>query len=106
MADMEYSATTDNPEELAGPKASPITQADLSGLAPALTITAGYDPLVDEGKAYADKLKEAGVKSEYKCFEGTIHGFTLFPAALASATGRTGLDRGLHKKRNINYRLK
>ena len=38
----------------------------------------------------ADKLKEAGVKSEYKCFEGTIHGFTLFPAALTSA--QEGLD--------------
>ena len=92
MADMEYFGGhySNNPEELAGPKASPITQADLSGLAPALTITAGYDPLVDEGKAYADKLKEAGVKSEYKCFEGTIHGFTLFPAALTSA--QEGLD--------------
>ena len=92
MADMEYfgSHYSEAPEELAGPKASPILFPDLTGLAPALTITAGYDPLCDEGKAYADKLKEAGVRSEYKCFEGTIHGFTLFPAALESA--REGID--------------
>lgn len=92
MDDMAYfgSHYSDSPEELAGPKASPLLFPDLSGLAPALTITAGYDPLCDEGKAYADKLTDAGVKSKYKCFEGTIHGFTLFLAALDTA--REGLD--------------
>ena len=75
----------DNPEQVLDTKASPITSSNLSGLAPAFTITAGFDPLCDEGKAYHEKLSDAGVKSEYECVEGTIHGFTLFPVALESA---------------------
>ena len=67
-----------------------MASGDLSGVAPALTITAGFDPLVDEGKAYADKLSAAGVASEYKCFEGTIHGFVSFPGALEA--GAEALD--------------
>lgn len=80
---------TDDPAALLESKASPIATPDLSGLAPALTVTAGYDPLVDEGKAYADRLTEAGVPSEYKCYEGTIHGFVSFPGVLEA--GKDGL---------------
>ena len=79
----------DDPAALLDVKASPIAAASLAGLAPAVTITAGYDPLVDEGKAYADRLAAAGVPSEYRCFEGTIHGFVSFPGALEA--GREGL---------------
>jgi len=79
---------TDDPASLLTPKGTPIL-CDLKGLAPALTITAGFDPLCDEGKAYADALNKAGVASEYKCYEGTIHGFVSFPGALEA--GRDAL---------------
>jgi acetyl esterase/lipase len=68
---------------------SPILAEDLSGLPPALVITAGFDPLHDEGKAYADRLAAAGVPVEYKCFETTIHGFMSFSGAIDA--GKEGL---------------
>jgi acetyl esterase len=55
-------------------EASPLRSPDFSGLAPALVITANYDPLRDEGKAYADKLRAAGVEVVYKNYEN-VHGF-------------------------------
>ena len=55
-------------------EASPLRFSNFSGLAPALIITANYDPLRDEGKAYADKLLTAGVEVVYKNYEN-VHGF-------------------------------
>jgi acetyl esterase len=57
------------------PRASPLFTADLSGLPPALVVTAGFDPLRDEGKAYADRMREAGVPVEYVCSESSMHAF-------------------------------
>jgi acetyl esterase len=56
-------------------RAAPLRAADLSNLAPAYVLTAGYDPLRDEGKAYADALAAAGTPCTYSCYDGQIHGF-------------------------------
>lgn len=55
-------------------EASPLRSNNIQGLPPLFLATANYDPLRDEGKAYADKLKAAGVKVEYENYEN-VHGF-------------------------------
>ena len=67
------------------PRVSPGRTQDLRGLAPALIYTAGFDMLLDQGQAYADRLKEAGVKVEYACFETLPHGFVAMPSAAPAA---------------------
>ncbi|MFT4187086.1 MAG: alpha/beta hydrolase [Aeromicrobium sp.] len=61
-------------EELDDPRLSPL-HGDLAGLPPAYLVTAGFDPLLDEGAAYASAMWAAGVSVEYHCEEGLIHGF-------------------------------
>ena len=56
-------------------RASPLQYQDLSGLAPALIQTAGFDPLKDEADAYAARLIEAGVEAKLIDYPGMIHGF-------------------------------
>jgi len=56
-------------------RASPLLHPDLSGLPPSLLLTAGFDPLRDEGLDYADALAAAGNRNTYVCFEREIHGF-------------------------------
>ena len=57
------------------PLASPIEAPDLSGLCPALVVTAGFDPLRDEGHRYAERLADAGVAVRYRCYDDMVHGF-------------------------------
>ena len=56
-------------------RASPQWAESHAGLPPAFVLTAGYDPLRDEGMMYADALSKAGVSTQYVCFERQIHGF-------------------------------
>lgn len=67
------------PAGRASPLVSPLLEADLTGLPPALVLTAGFDPLRDEAHAYAGRLQAAGVAVDYRCFETTIHGFLSMP---------------------------
>ncbi len=66
-------------------RASPLRAGDHSRLPDAYILTAGFDPLLDEGKAYADRLAQAGVPVVYECFEGQIHGFLPMGGAMAAA---------------------
>ncbi len=62
-------------QDTSDPRVSPLLAEDVSGLPPALIITAGFDPLKDEGKAYADRLSGSGVDVTYKDYPDMIHGF-------------------------------
>jgi acetyl esterase/lipase len=64
---------------------SPGLAEDLTGLAPALVYTAGFDPLCDEGQEYAERLAAAGVPVEFRCYESLPHSFTSFGGAAPAA---------------------
>ena len=79
----------DPAHQVLAPRSSPILAEDLSGLAPALIVTAGFDMLRDAAKHYATRLIEADVDTEYRCFSSTIHGFLSLSGLLDA--GKEGL---------------
>ena len=75
------------------PLASPLRAQDLTGLASATVLTAEFDPLRDEGRAYADRLKKAGVETQYTNYPGVFS--RLLWHVRANSTGATGGGRSL-----------
>lgn len=73
------------PEDIQDPRLGLLKNANVAGLPSATVITAQIDPLRSEGKAYADKLRAAGVHVEYKNFEGVTHEFFGMGAAVKEA---------------------
>jgi acetyl esterase len=61
--------------DLSDPLVSVLLAEDLSGLSPALVITAGFDPLRDEGERYAERLRDAGVRVDHRLMPSMIHAF-------------------------------
>ena len=66
-------------------RASPLLAASHADLPPAFVITAGYDPLRDEGREYAERLAQAGVEVAYREYSDMVHGFLLFGGVLDTA---------------------
>ncbi len=95
MADHLRTANSEEPTDLPprlahSPPAAGMPARSLSGLPPAFIFTAGYDPLRDDGKEYADRLTDAGVQVTYRNYEGMIHGFFWMSGVLDQA--RTVMD--------------
>jgi len=71
--------------EALDPEASPLLAEDLRGVAPALILSCGLDPLRHQARAYATRLRAAEVAADHVCFDGLIHGAYRMPAVLAGA---------------------
>jgi acetyl esterase len=71
-----------SPEDGANELASPLRAADVSGFPPTIVVTAGYDPLRDEGRDLALRLADAGVPVRHRDYPGAVHGFLWMAGAL------------------------
>lgn len=77
-----YMGPGDSPGD---PRLSPLRARDLAGLAPAVIVTAGFDPLLDQGESYARRLRKAGVPVIYRCEDHLAHAFSAFTGAVPAA---------------------
>ena len=80
-----------DPAQYSDWRASPLLASSHRHLPPALVLTAGYDPLVDEGRQYADALSAAGNRVQYVCFDRQIHGFVPMSRVLDEARSAVAL---------------
>jgi acetyl esterase/lipase len=86
------------PSERADPKASPLRAADLSGLPPAVVVTCEFDPLRDEGAAYAEALSAAGVDARHLPCRGQIHtSLTAVDIVISGAPARVEMGAALRR---------
>ena len=85
-------------EDASNPYAAPLRAKSLAGQPPALVITAEYDPLRDEGEAYAKRLREAGVAATATRYDGMIHGF--FNMGAVVDKGRQAVEEASAALRN------
>ena len=87
-------------------RASPLLCENLARLPPALVMTAGYDPLRDEGLAYAQRLTEAGNRATHICFERQIHGFITMGRVIDEANAAVSICASELKRcfANVLYR--
>jgi acetyl esterase len=82
--------------DVTDPRISPLLAADLAGLPPAVVITAGFDPLRDEGEAYADRMRDAGVSVDVRRMSSLIHSFCNFsPLGGGSALAMAAITSAL-----------
>jgi acetyl esterase len=70
-------------------RASPLRAPSLKGQPPAMIVTAGFDPLRDEGRAYGDRLREAGVDVVHREYTGQIHAFVSLTKAIPQGVACT-----------------
>ncbi len=87
--------------EQTNPRVSPLLAKSHNNLPPARIITAGFDVLRDEGKAYADKLVSSGIDVVHSCYTDMFHGFLSFSGLLAQ--GQAALDECTDALRNAFY---
>ena len=72
-------------QDRADVRLSPARETRLEDLPPAIVVTAGFDPLVDDGAAYAELLRRSGVDVTFKCYDSLAHGFTAFTGVVKAA---------------------
>jgi len=102
----QYNGTTDTNDR--DPRRDPLHAESFAGLAPALVVTAGFDPLRDEGEAYAAALLAAGTTTVLRRFDSLIHGFVnmvgVSPACRDAVIEIAGATRALFAMGTTNAR--